>query len=294
MIDLSGISVPIVTPFEDDKIAFHYLIEDLKFLRDFDLRGYVLLGSSGEGAALSDQERIEFVEKAIKYISEDSLIIIGASFHSTRQTVDFLKSGREAGAHAALVLPPFYYAGQMNNEALKKFYFGIADETDFPIIIYHFPKVTGITLSADLVVELAQHPRIIGIKDSSANLIFQQSIIASQPADFQVLTGSAGTLVASCSAGAVGGIVAFANIAPQLVIDIYQEWKKGNNEKARELQMKIIRLNQLTTAVHGIPGLKYAMGKVGLHPGDARLPLQPISEKAREDIDNQLSALGLI
>ncbi len=298
MIDLAGISVPIVTPFEDDKIAFHYLTENLQFWKSFELRGYILLGSSGEGAMLLDRERIEFVEKAIKYISEENLIIIGAAFQSIRQTVDFLKYGKEAGAHAALVLPPFYYKSQMSDEALKEFYFTIADKSDFPIIIYHFPKVTGLTFSADFVVELAQHPQIIGIKDSSASLIFQQSInalgVANQPGHFQMLTGSAGTIVASLNAGAAGAIAAFANIAPQFCIDIYKEMKNGEFENAQELQLQIIRLNQLTTGIYGIPGLKYAMSKIGLHPGSSRSPLPPVSNKAGSEIDEELRKLGLI
>jgi 4-hydroxy-2-oxoglutarate aldolase len=294
MLDLSGISVPIVTPFEGDKIAYHYLSENLQFWKNFGLKGIVLLGSSGEGAALSDGERIEFVESAIKYISEGALIIIGSAFHSSEQTVDFLKFGKEAGAHAALVLPPFYYKNQMKDEVIKKFYFGVADKVNLPIIIYHIPQVTGLTFSAELVVELAQHTRIIGIKDSSANLIFQQTIIANKPDHFQVLTGSASTILASLNASAVGAIAAFANIAPQLCIDIHNKVKSKEFWEARELQLKIIQLNQLVTAVYGIPGLKYAMSKTGLHPGEPRLPLQPLASRAKKEIDRELKKLELI
>lgn len=294
MIDLSGISVPIVTPIEDDKIAYHFLLENLQFLKNYDLRGIVLLGSSGEGAALSDRERIEFVETAIKYISEDTRIIIGSAFHSTPQTIGFLKFGKEAGAHAALVLPPFYYKNQMTPQALQKFYFAVADESGLPIIIYNLPQVTGLTFSADFVVELAQHPQIAGIKDSSANIVFQQQIIAANPEQFQVLTGSAGTLAPSFNAGASGAIVALANISPQMCIEIYNSIQNGNSKSAQQLQLKIVKLNNLVTAVHGIAGLKYAMRKVGLHPGDAQSPLQPLSDNAKKLIDEELKKLELI
>jgi dihydrodipicolinate synthase/N-acetylneuraminate lyase len=294
VIDLSGISAPIVTPFEDDKIAHHFLSENLQYLKNFGLKGIVLLGSSGEGAALSDRERIEFVESAIKYISEEASVILGAAFQSTQQTIEFLKFGKEAGAHASLVLPPFYYKNQMNDEVLKKFYFGVADHAELPIIIYHIPQVTGLTYSAELVVELAHHPHIIGIKDSSANLILQQTIITSKPAHFQVLTGSASTILASLNAEAVGGIVAFANFAPQLCIDIQNKVKEKDFWAAREMQLKIIRLNQLTTAIYGISGLKYAMSRIGLHPGEARLPLQPLPDPAKKEIDAELKKLELM
>lgn len=294
MVDLSGIFVPIVTPFENDKIASHYLAENLQHWKNYKLSGYVLLGSSGEGVSLSDQERMEFIEKAINYISGEKLIVIGTAYHSTRQTIEFIKFGKKVGAHAALVIPPFYYKSQMNHEILKKFYFAVADGSELPIIIYHIPQFTGLTFSAELIVEMAQHPQIIGIKDSSANLILQQTIIANKPEHFQVLTGSASTIVASLNAEAVGGIVAFANIGPQLCLDIYDKVKEKEFWEARELQLKIIRLNQLVTAINGISGLKYAMSKVGLHPGEARLPLQPLSDLAKKEIDEELRKLELI
>ena len=294
MIDLSGIFVPVVTPFENEQIAYDHLSRNLEFCNKFDLSGIVLLGSSGECTMLSDRERMEFVEKVIKSISGGKLIVIGAAYHSTIQAVNFLKFGKEAGAKAGLVLPPFYYKGRMTDKVIKKFYFGVADGADLPIIIYHIPQFTGLTFSSELVVELAQHPQVAGIKDSSANLIFQQTIIANKPEHFQVLTGSASTIVASLNAEAVGGIVAFANVGPQLCLDIYNKVKEKEFWTAREMQLKIIRLNQLITAVYGISGLKYAMSKVGLHPGEARLPLQPLSDLAKKEIDTELRKLELI
>jgi 4-hydroxy-2-oxoglutarate aldolase len=237
---------------------------------------------------------MEFVETAIKNISNEKLIVVGAAYHSTIQTINFLKFGKETGANVGLVLPPFYYKARMTDEVIKKFYFGVAEGADLPIIIYHIPQFTGLTFSPELVVELAQHPQIVGIKDSSANLIFQQTIVANKPDHFQVLTGSASTIVASLNAEAVGGIVAFANVGPQLCLDIYNKVKEKEFWEAREMQLKIIRLNQLITAVYGISGLKYAVSQIGLHPGEPRLPLQQLSDLAKKEIDMELRKLELI
>lgn len=294
MIDLSGIFVPIITPFENEQIAYDHLSQNLEFWNKFDLSGIVLLGSSGECTMLSDKERMEFVQEANKNISKEKLIVVGTAYHSIIQTVNFLKFGKETRAKAGLVLPPFYYKARMTDEVIKKFYFGVADGADLPIIIYHIPQFTGLTFSPELVVELAQHPQIVGIKDSSANLIFQQTIIANKPDHFQVLTGSASTIVASLNAEAVGGIVAFANIGPQLCLDIYNKVKEKEFWTAREMQLKIIRLNQLITAVYGISGLKYAVSQIGLHPGEPRLPLQPLSDLAKKEIDGELGKLELV
>lgn len=294
MIDLSGISIPIATPFRDEHLDHERLRENLAHWRKFNLRAFVLLGSTGEGIALSDREKKHFVATATGFIAGYRPVIIGAAFQSTAQTIQFLKTGIDMGAAAALVLPPFYFSSLMTPATIKKFYFDIADAVDIPIIIYHFPKITGLAFTPEFVLDLAQHPQIIGIKDSSANLIFQQAILANKPDHFQVLTGSASTLALSFQAGAAGAIVALANIAPQHCIDIYHFAKEGDWQRAGKLQKKLILLNTLVTGTYGIPGLKYALDKIGLYGGPARAPLLPVNDDAKKEIDGELQKLGLI
>ncbi|MHA2054897.1 MAG: dihydrodipicolinate synthase family protein [Candidatus Hodarchaeales archaeon] len=294
MLNLSGISIPITTPFLEEKIGFKQVENNIRIWKQYALRGFVLLGSTGEGAMLSLIEKEEFVDKVTEMIPESFVKILGASFQSTKETIEFLKFGEKHHVNAGLVLPPYYYRSQMTPDTLKRFYSQIAEESGLPIIIYHFPGVTGITFNADFVLDLAQNKKIIGIKDSSANLSFQQALIKESPKHFQVLTGSANTLVPSLFAGAAGGIVALANVAPEYCTEIYKLFLENNMDEMREIQYKILHINSLVTGKFGIPGIKFAMDKLGLYGGLARLPFLPLETKAKQQIIDELINIELI
>jgi len=294
MFDLSGISIPITTPFRQEKIAFKKLERNIQIWVQYHFKGFVLLGSTGEGAMLSLSEKKEFVETATQMIPDRFVKILGASFHSTKETIEFLRFGEKYGVDAGLVLPPHYYRSQMTPNTLRRFYSEISDESGLPIIIYHFPGVTGITFNADFILDLAQNKRIIGIKDSSANLAFQQMLIKDGPEYFQVLTGSASTLAPSLFAGAAGGIVALANVAPQICTELYESFLKNDSNAMKNLQQKILYLNTLVTGKFGIPGIKFAMDRVGIYGGPARLPFLPLEMKAKKQILDELKNLSLI
>ena len=125
-------------------------------------------------------------------------------------------------------------------------------------------------------------------------MTYFQSTIGYNFKKFQLLTGTANTLMLSLLAGACGGILALANIAPQICIDIFDSVKNGRLEKARRLQLNVIRLNQLTTAVYGIGGLKYALDQIGMFGGKPRAPLTPPDATGRKEIDRELKTLKLI
>jgi 4-hydroxy-2-oxoglutarate aldolase len=132
------------------------------------------------------------------------------------------------------------------------------------------------------------------MKDSSGNMTYFQSIIGFHLKKFQLLTGTANTLMLSLMAGATGGVMALANIAPQICLDIYHSVRKGQLEKARKLQLSVIQLNQLTTVLHGIGGLKYALDQIGMFGGMPRAPLTPPDDLGKKEITKELKALKLI
>jgi 4-hydroxy-2-oxoglutarate aldolase len=294
MIMLQGIYPPITTPFENQEIAFTHLAENIKRWNEFDLAGYVLLGSNGENVMLSDVESFQIIETAIKYIPENKEIIIGAGRESTRATIDFIKQATHLGGDATLVVSPHYYKSQMNSKIVQNFFLAVADSSPLPIIIYNVPKFTGIEMSAESVAVLAQHPNIIGMKDSSANITFQQVLMGMNFPEFKLLTGSANTLMPSISVGACGGILALANLAPKICLDIYQLALQNKLDDARNLQQAIIRLNQLTTTEYGIGGLKYAIDQIGLFGGEPRSPLSLPNDEGKREIKQELKKLSLL
>jgi 4-hydroxy-2-oxoglutarate aldolase len=205
-----------------------------------------------------------------------------------------MKKVKQIGGDAFLVVSPHYYKDQMTESALLDYYSEIAEDSSLPVIIYNVPKFTGINLSVDLLAKLGEHPNIIGMKDSSGNLTYFQSLLALRLPDFQLVTGTANTLFPSLVMGAVGGILALANIAPQYCLDIYRWYTEGNFEEARDLQLKIIRLNQLTTAVYGIGGLKFALDQLGYYGAEPRRPLALPDAEGRKRITEELKELDLL
>jgi 4-hydroxy-2-oxoglutarate aldolase len=294
MQQFSGIFPPIITPFENQEVSFTHLAENIKKWNNYDLGGFVILGSNGENVMLSNSECLEVIETAVKYVPDTKRIIIGAGSESTQKTVHFIKQVYQLGGDAALVVTPHYYKAQLTPAALERYYLEIADNSPLPIIIYHVPKFTGIDVPVELIARLSEHPQIVGMKDSSGNLTYFQSLVKFGLKEFQLLTGNANTLMTSLVMGAAGGVLALANIAPQLCIDILRFVDSGELKMAKELQLKVLRLNQLTTAIHGIGGLKFALDQIGFFGGEPRHPLVLPDENGKQEIVKELEGLSLI
>ncbi len=145
-----------------------------------------------------------------------------------------------------------------------------------------------------MLARIAAHPNVIGIKDSSANISLQQELIGMNLTGFAVLTGSANTLAPSGIAGAAGGIVAFANLAPEICLKIWQSVQQGKLAEARELQLKIVRLNTLLTKVYGVGGLKYAIDLLGRYGGQPRRPLTVPGKEGRAKIRVELEKIKAV
>jgi len=284
---LDGIYPPIPTPFDEQgNVATRALADNLAHWNQFDLRGYVVLGTNGEYVLLTEREKLQVLEAARAAIPPDKLMIAGTGCEATRGTIELTKRAAAIGADAALVITPSYYTNRMTPEALIHHFHAVAEASPIPILIYNMPACTGIDLSAETVAAIAQHPNVIGIKDSGGNLVKMGNIRRLVP-DCQVLAGSAGFLLPALSVGAVGGILALANIAPAQCLAIRQHFLNGQWERARELQVRMIPVNIAVTSGWGVPALKAAMDMLGLYGGPVRSPLQPLSD----DLKDRLRAI---
>ncbi|MEM7263317.1 MAG: dihydrodipicolinate synthase family protein, partial [Planctomycetota bacterium] len=186
-----GVLPPVVTPFKKDRFDRAAFADNMQKLNGTALAGYVVLGSNGEGVYLNDDEAIEVVETAAEARDPDKKILVGTGRESTERTVELTKRAAEAGADAALVVPPSYYRASMSESALEFHYRSVADESKIPILLYHVPKFSPIEFSPRLVSNLASHPNIQGIKDTSGNMVFLASILAARTSEFRIYVGSA-------------------------------------------------------------------------------------------------------
>ena len=293
-LDLKGVFPPITTPFFNGKIAYDKLASNVKKWSRSGLKGFVVLGSNGEYVSLSEEEKRTVVDTVAQSAADEMLIIAGTGCESTAETIKLTEDCAKLGAHAALVVTPHYYAGRMGETALTKHYSEIADHSPIPILLYNVPKFTHINMAANFVSRLSEYPNIIGIKDSSGNVIQLGELINGAAKDFNVLVGTAGVLFSGLTIGCAGGVCALANVAPEACVKIFDLVKDGDLKAAGDLQLKMIPVNQAVTAVYGVPGLKAAMDMLGYFGGDPRLPLLPSSKQERSEIKQILKKAGLL
>lgn len=181
----------------------------------------------------------------------------------------------------------------MNADALINHYSVVADNVPIPVMSYNVPKFTHINLTAEVISRLSEHPNIRGVKDSSGNIALLGEFLNRTGDTFDVLVGTAGVLFGALTLGCPGGILALANVAPENCVKIFEWVKDGLFDRARDLQLQMIPVNQAITATYGIAGLKAAMDMVGYFGGEPRFPLFPVSEKEKSELRDILSRARL-
>jgi len=292
---LSGAYSPIPTPFNaKGEVAHDKLAENIAKWSNTSLAGLLVLGSNGEFTYLSDAEKLEVLKTARQVIPKDKLFIAGTGCDSTRATLDLTEQAAGIGADVAIVITPSYYPSKMDGHAMHRHYLELAERSSLPLLLYNMPANTSVDLSAETVVELSQHPNIVGIKDSSGNIVKLGEIIRAASPGFNVLAGSASFLYPALSLGAVGGIMALANIAPKQCHRIYQYTQNQQHEEARQLQLKMIPVNIAVTAQFGVPGLKLALDWLGYYGGPPRSPLAPLDKAQQATLRAKLIEGGIL
>jgi 4-hydroxy-2-oxoglutarate aldolase len=291
---IAGIFPALTTPFEKGRLSIPALKSNIERYNRFDLSGYLVLGSTGESDLMDEKEGLSAIEAVRSAARRGRIIVVGTGMSSTRATIRFTNKAAEAGADFGLVVTPFYYKGQMKPTVLEAFYREGADHAKIPIILYNVPKFTGMELPPEVVVALADHPNIAGLKDSSGNLALFSEMIKACPPRFAFLQGMGSVLYPALMLGAKGAILALSVMAPGETVQIYRSVQKGDYAKAREIQYRVLSVNQKIVGVHGIPGIKCALDLLGYAGGDPRPPLKPVGEEARAAIRKILEEAGLM
>ncbi len=290
---LHGIFAPLTTPFaRDGAVDFVRFRENIARYNKTALAGYVINGSTSESVLLLWDEVYKSWETAKSAADSSKILVAGTGAESTAETIVHTARAASLGFAAALVRTPSFYKPAMNEDALAEHYLRVADASKIPVLVYTVPIFTHVNVEAPVVARVSKHPNIIGMKDSSGNVAALAASIAAAPKEFQMLVGSASTLYESLEAGACGAILALANAFPDLCCEIYRESKAGNAAKAHALAQKLTAPAKMLGPQYGIAGLKYAMDHSGYFGGAPRLPLLPLQDAARREIDAMLANLN--
>jgi 4-hydroxy-2-oxoglutarate aldolase len=286
---IKGVIPPMITPFkENGDLDLDAHIHNILMWNKLDLAGYLVLGSNSETSYLTEEEKLELVRLTVKHANKGKIIIAGTGMESTRETISLTNKVADMGVHAALVLTPFYYGANMNDEAIIKYYTEVADNSKIPILIYNVTKFTHVNISANAVAVLCKHPNIIGMKDSSGDIPQLVKFMGVINDDFNLIVGTASAWYPALTLGVKAGIMALANCAPYECIHVQKAYEAGNNALAREIYLRMFPVNAAVTSTYGIAGLKHSCNKLGFRGGEVRSPLLPLKEDEKSKLDNIL------
>jgi len=291
---IRGVLPPVPTPLRDDAIdldAMRYNVDRWMATR---VNGIVVLGSNGEAPLLDETESDEVIAAVRECVPEERLLLVGTGRESTRAAAAAARRAGALGADAVLVRTPSYFKKQLTVEAFVAHYTTVAEASPVPVVLYNFTALTGVTLPIEAVSRLAEHPNIIGMKESGSDLRFVATLVDHTPDDFSILAGSAPAFYASLLVGAVGGVLALACVVPDLCVELYELVQANRHREARELQRRLTPLADLVTSRNGVPGLKSAVSLVGFTAGDPRPPMQPVSAEVVFQLRQALEELEVV
>ena len=287
-----GSAAAIITPFTPETVDY----PALRRLIDFQLLGktdaIVVCGTTGEAATMSYVERMRAIETTVRHVDGRVPVIAGTGSNSTENAITLSKDAALAGVDGVLVVTPYY--NKATQEGLVRHYCAIADAVDLPLIVYHVPSRTGVTIAAETYAQLAEHPRIVGVKEASGNFSLIQKTRELCPEDFYLWSGNDEDTAAICLLGGKGLISVAANVMPRAMHDLTAACLRGDFVEAGEMQLKLRRLIEvLFREVNPIP-VKTALSLMGYCQDILRLPLCSLSPAHRLELEETLADYGLI
>jgi 4-hydroxy-tetrahydrodipicolinate synthase len=298
---LRGAFTALVTPFthdgELDEAAFARL---LRYQLQAGIDGLVPCGTTGESPTLTSPERERLIEWTVEAARDDAAargatdhvpVVAGTGTNDTRATIAATRRAAELGADAALVVAPYY--NKPDQRMLEAHYRAVADAGDLPVVVYNVPGRTGVNVAADTLLRLAQHPRIIAVKEASANLEQVMTILRDRPAGFAVLSGDDSWTFPMLALGADGVVSVASNEVPHVMVRLCAAAWSGDWEMARRVHERHLDLFRVNFVSPNPVPVKAALAEMGLIDDVLRQPLLPLDEPGRMQVRTVLAELGL-
>ena len=293
--EFKGIIPPIVTPItKDEEINFEELGKVIDYVLSGGVHGVFPLGSNGEFYAHDFETQKQIIEFTVNHVNKRVPVYAGATHITTKRTIKLAKTAEEAGADALSVLTPMFITP--NEQELYDHFAEIANATELPVILYNNPGKTGNNISIAQLKRLAKIKNIIGIKNTSPN--FAQTIqyieATKEIEDFEVLSGIDYYIFSTLCHGGVGAVAGTANVAPKLVVDIYEKYVKGDIKGAIDAQKKLVPLRDAFGSGTFPVVAKDCLKLMGIISETAVKPVTSCSEEKIEKLKTLLNDLNLI
>ena len=281
-----GTGIALITPFNEDKsVDFQALERIVNHVIDGGADFLVALGTTSEAPTLTLEEKQQVVAAILKVNAGRLPVLLGLGGNNTQAVIEQIKTQDFNGIDGILSVVPFY--NKPNQRGMKAHFEAIAEASPVPVILYNVPGRVGVNLQAATCVALAKHPNIIAVKEASGNLTQIMEILRDKPADFDVLSGDDGITQPLMALGANGVISVAANAYIKPFSKMMSAMKEGHTEEALKLHYAMLRMNQLIFADGNPAGIKCLMSLMGLCKNVLRLPLVPVSDNVKQDIENE-------
>lgn len=293
---LKGIVPPLITPLKSrDELDVPGLEKLVEHVLAGGVHGLFLLGSTGEGPCLSYRIRREIIERVCRQVSGRVPVLVGITDSAVVEALHLAEYAQHCGAAAAVASTPFYFpAGQ---EELIGYFDQLSKNIPLPLMLYNMPACTKTTISVETIRQLVSSPNIIGIKDSSCDMIFFHRLLMDRPvrADWSIMIGPEELLAESVLMGADGGVCGGANLAPRLFVDLYNAALKHDVNRIRTLQTQVLQLGAAIYRVgkHSssmIKGIKCTLSCLGICDDHMADPASRLNSADRRVIQSRMEA----
>lgn len=289
---LQGVYPALVTPLTaEEEIDKAGMRKVARYCLDGGMTGVVVMGSTGEFPAMTEAMRQEAIEAVLEEVAGKAPVIVGCGEPGTRRTLAQVKHAAAMKADYVLVAVPYYFP--LDQGAVIRHYTQVADAAELPVVMYNFPQMTKVAIAPETVAQLAAHPNIVGIKDSSGDFFGLQRYLAlTAEADFSVMVGNPALGLAGYQMGAAGGIFAGGSLAPKLCVDVYKAYTNGDLAAAIKLQKQASRIPLMGAFGGAGPVIKAGLSKMGLCGSTTTAPLA-VHPGQEEKIYAWMRTLGL-
>lgn len=288
-----GLMPAIITPMDKDGgIDFEGLKKNVEFYIDAGCTGIVANGSTGEAVNLNREERIAIVKKVVEIVKGKVKVIAGTGAPTTNVTIQYTRDAMNAGADAVLVITPFNAIP--NKEGLYLHYKEVA-KVGIPVIMYNLPQHTSVEIDLETMGRLVKLDNIVGLKESSGNLSYFGEAIRRFSEDITLISGCDDLILQTLSMGIPALILAFGNIAPKTIIEIFKAIKNNDFVSAREKYYKLLPMARAIGDSVNFPApVKEAVRLLGRPSGPPRLSTLPVRQEESEEIRKKLVYAGLL
>lgn len=294
---LKGIVPPMITPLlNDDQLDNEGLERLIEHILAGGVHGLFILGTTGESTSLSYTIRHDLVRRTCDLVNGRVPVLVGITDTAAMESIRLAETAKEAGAAAVVAAPPYYFS--LGQPELIEYYEYLVDRLPLPLYLYNMPTHTKIVIEPDTVKELSKHKSILGLKDSSANNAYFNSVVFKMKdrPDFSLLVGPEEIMAETVLLGAHGGVNGGANMFPSLYVKLYEAAASGDLETVRELQAKVMNISSRLYSVGKfgssyLKGLKAALSIMGICSDHLASPLHSFRKDEKEKIATGLKEI---